>query len=62
MWSKLFLVNCPFLLREMKCFRTAFDRLYRTFLESDREAMRRMMRKAAENRKKFDKTEKKEKQ
>lgn len=55
MWSELFLSNRPALLREMNRFRTAFDKLYMTVLDADREEMRKMMRLSTENRKKFDK-------
>lgn len=57
MWSELFLANRPALLREMNRFRTAFDRLYMTVLDGNRDAMREMMKTSTKNRKKFDKLE-----
>ena len=55
MWSELFLLNRDALLRHMTEFEKELDKLRRTLLESDRESMRAMMRKARERRALFDK-------
>ncbi len=58
MWSELFLSNRDTLLAEMDNYRTAFDKLYETIKNNDREEMRSMMRLSTERRKKFDKKKK----
>ncbi len=58
MWSELFLANRETLLTEMDNYRTAFDKLYNTIKDGDREAMREMMRLSTERRKKFNKKKK----
>ena len=56
MWSELFLLNKDALLKEMDNFIGAFNRLYDTVKNGDREEMRKMMRCSTERRKLFDKT------
>ncbi len=56
MWSELFLLNKDALLNEMDNFIGAFNRLYDTVKNGDREEMRKMMRCSTERRKLFDKT------
>lgn len=58
MWSELFLANREALLREMDGYRDAFDRLYDTIKNSDRDAMRDMMRLSSARRKTFNEGEK----
>ena len=58
MWSELFLANREALLREMDGYRDAFDRLYDTIKNNDREAMRDMMRLSSARRKTFNEGEK----
>lgn len=58
MWSELFLSNRETLLTEMDNYRNAFDKLYNTIKDGDRDAMREMMRLSTERRKKFDKKKK----
>lgn len=58
MWSELFLSNRDTLLQEMDNYRAAFDKLYDTIKNNDREGMRDMMRLSTERRKKFDKKKK----
>lgn len=58
MWSELFLANREALLLEMDGYREAFDRLYNTIKNGDREAMRDMMRLSSARRKTFNEGEK----
>ncbi len=58
MWSELFLSNREALLQEMDGYRQAFDRLYETIKNNDREAMREMMRLSSARRKTFNEGEK----
>lgn len=58
MWSELFLANREALLYEMDGYRAAFDRLYDTIKNNDRDAMRDMMRLSSARRKTFNKGEK----
>ena len=58
MWSELFLANREALLQEMDGYREAFDRLYDTVKNGDREAMRDMMRLSSARRKTFNEGEK----
>ena len=58
MWSELFLANRDALLQEMDGYREAFDRLYNTIKDGDREAMRDMMRLSSARRKTFNEGEK----
>lgn len=58
MWSELFLSNRETLLSEMDNYRNAFDKLYNTIKDGDRDTMRDMMRLSTERRKKFDKKKK----
>ncbi len=55
MWSELFLLNRDNLLKEMDRFEEEMRKLRRTIEEGDREAMRTMMRAAAQRRVLFDK-------
>ncbi len=55
MWSELFLENREVLLGEMDRFRDAFERLYATVRDGDREEMREMMRVSTARRALFDK-------
>lgn len=55
MWSELFLENREVLLEEMDRFRDAFEQLYTTVRDSDREKMREMMRISTARRSLFDK-------
>ncbi len=55
MWSELFLENREVLLSEMDRFRDAFERLYATIRDGDREEMREMMRVSTARRALFDK-------
>ncbi len=55
MWSELFLENREVLLGEMDRFRDAFERLYATVRDGDREKMREMMRVSTARRALFDK-------
>ncbi len=58
MWSELFLANREALLQEMDGYRDAFNRLYDTIKNNDREAMRNMMRLSSARRKTFNEGEK----
>lgn len=58
MWSELFLLNREALLKEMDDYRAAFDRLYETVKNNDRETMREMMRLSSARRKTFNEGEK----
>ncbi len=58
MWSELFLANREALLMEMDGYREAFDRLYDTIKNNDRDAMRDMMRLSSARRKTFNEGEK----
>ncbi len=58
MWSELFLANRDALLMEMDGYREAFDRLYDTIKNNDRDAMRDMMRLSSARRKTFNEGEK----
>lgn len=58
MWSELFLSNRDTLLTEMDNYRAAFDKLYNTIKNNDRDGMREMMRLSTARRKKFDKKKK----
>ena len=58
MWSELFLANRDALLMEMDGYRAAFDRLYDTIKNNDRDAMRDMMRLSSARRKTFNEGEK----
>ncbi len=55
MWSELFILNRDSLLTEMDNYRTAFDNLYDTIKNGNREEMREMMRLSTARRRKFDK-------
>lgn len=55
MWSELFLENRDVLLGEMDRFRDAFEHLYATVRDGDREEMREMMRVSTARRALFDK-------
>lgn len=55
MWSELFLENREVLLGEMDRFRDAFEQLYTTVRDGDREKMREMMRVSTARRALFDK-------
>ncbi len=55
MWSELFLENREVLLGEMDRFRDAFERLYATVRDGDRDEMREMMRVSTARRALFDK-------
>ena len=55
MWSELFLENREVLLGEMDSFRDAFERLYATIRDGNREEMREMMRISTTRRALFDK-------
>lgn len=55
MWSELFMLNRDALLRHMTAFENELDKLRRTLLTSDRDEMRRMMRKSTQRRALFDK-------
>ena len=57
MWSELFLANREALLREMDGYRDAFNRLYDTIKNNDRDAMRDMMRLSSARRKTFNEGE-----
>lgn len=54
MWSELFLENRDVLLGEMDRFRNAFERLYNTIRDGDRDTMRAMMRTSTLRRAHFD--------
>lgn len=58
MWSELFLANREALLQEMDGYRDAFNRLYDTIKNGDRDAMRDMMRLSSARRKTFNEGEK----
>ena len=58
MWSELFLANREALLMEMDGYREAFDRLYDTIKNGDRDEMRNMMRLSSARRKTFNEGEK----
>lgn len=58
MWSELFLANREALLKEMDSYRDAFNRLYDTVKNNDRETMREMMRLSSARRKTFNEGEK----
>ncbi len=58
MWSELFLLNREALLKEMDDYRAAFDRLYETVKNDDRETMCEMMRLSRARRKTFNEGEK----
>ncbi len=55
MWSELFLMNKPALLRQMELFRGEFDKMYEYLQAENREGLMDMMRTSTERRKKFDK-------
>lgn len=55
MWSELFLENREVLLGEMDRFRDAFERLYATVRDGNRDEMREMMRTSTVRRTLFDK-------
>lgn len=55
MWSELFLSNSEKLLSQMDAYRNAFDKLYNSIKNSDREEMRSMMRISSERRQNFNK-------
>jgi prephenate dehydrogenase len=55
MWSELFLSNKQILLQEMDKYRNAFDKLYDSIKNGNREELRRMMQLSTARRKKFDK-------
>ena len=57
MWSELFLANREALLTEMDRYRAAFEEMYRSIKDGDREEMRRMMRLSSERRRRLDKKE-----
>lgn len=57
MWSELFLLNKTALLKEMDSFRAAFDELYLTIADGDRDRMRELMRRSTQRRNMFDLTE-----
>ena len=54
MWSELFLDNREQLLKQMDRFKASFDELYDTVQNSDRDAMRELMRLSSERRAWFD--------
>lgn len=58
MWSELFLANRETLLAEMDNYRNAFDALYDTIKNGEREKMREMMRLSTARRRKFNKEKK----
>lgn len=58
MWSELFLSNREALLMEMDGYRDAFNRLYDTIKNNDRDAMREMMKLSSARRKTFNEGEK----
>ena len=58
MWSELFLSNRETLLAEMDNYKKAFDKLYDTIKNENREEMREMMRLSTARRKKFNKPKK----
>lgn len=58
MWSELFLANREALLQEMDGYRDAFNRLYDTIKNNDRDAMRDMMKLSSARRKTFNEGEK----
>lgn len=55
MWSELFLLNRPALLKEMDAFRESFDALYASIRDGDVDAMKEMMRRSTARRALFDK-------
>ncbi len=55
MWSELFLSNSEKLLSQMDAYRKAFDKLYDSIKNADREEMRSMMRISSERRQNFNK-------
>ncbi len=55
MWSELFLSNRDTLLSQMDAYRKAFDKLYDSIKNDDREEMRSMMRISSERRRNFNK-------
>ncbi|MBR4950895.1 MAG: prephenate dehydrogenase [Clostridia bacterium] len=55
MWSELFLSNKQTLLQEMDKYRQAFDKLYGSIKNGNREELRQMMQLSTARRKKFDK-------
>jgi len=55
MWSELFLLNRPALLRHMDAFSAEFQRLRTMLEEGDQEGMRAMMRCSTQRRARFDK-------
>ncbi|MBR5278342.1 MAG: prephenate dehydrogenase, partial [Clostridia bacterium] len=55
MWSELFLSNKQTLLQEMDKYRQAFDQLYGSIKNGNREELRQMMQLSTARRKKFDK-------
>ncbi|MBR5278512.1 MAG: prephenate dehydrogenase [Clostridia bacterium] len=55
MWSELFLSNKQTLLQEMDKYRNAFDKLYDSINNGNREELRRMMQLSTARRKKFNK-------
>lgn len=54
MWSELFLMNKPALIKQMELFKGEFDKLYGYLCEDNREGLMEMMRTSTERRKKFD--------
>ena len=58
MWSELFLANREAMLKEMDGYREAFERLYNTIKNNDRDTMRDMMRLSSARRKTFNEGEK----
>ncbi len=58
MWSELFLLNKPALLREMDAFITEFSAFRDMLAKGDREGMREKMRRSTEKRSLFDKPSK----
>lgn len=55
MWSELFLLNRPALLKEMDAFRASFDELYAAVERGDTERMKDMMKQSTARRALFDK-------
>ncbi len=55
MWSELFLMNKPALLKQMELFKGEFDKMYEYLQAENREGLMDMMRTSTERRKKFDK-------
>ena len=55
MWSELFLLNRPALLKEMDAFRESFDQFYDAIEKGDTDRMKDMMRRSTVRRALFDK-------